>query len=53
MYRKKDRPSIFITHHAIFDVENCLFGIPYVQGKKFERINQRNERRRSEANGDK
>ena len=29
MYRKKDRPSIFITHHAIFDVENCLFGIPY------------------------
>ena len=29
IYRKKDRPSIFITHHAIFDVENCLFGIPY------------------------
>ena len=29
IYRKKDRPSICITHHAIFDVENCLFGIPY------------------------
>ena len=25
--QKKDCPSIFITHHAIFDVENCLFGI--------------------------
>ena len=25
--QKKDCPSIFITHQAIFDVENCLFGI--------------------------
>ena len=24
---KKDRPSIFITHHAIYDVKYCLFGI--------------------------
>ena len=24
---KKDRPSIFISHHAIYDVKYCLFGI--------------------------
>ena len=25
--KKKDRPSIFITHHAIYDVKYYLFGI--------------------------
>ena len=66
--QKKDCPSIFITHRAIFVVENsvtltiagystafwiCPIICLKIQGKEFERINQREERRTSETKGDK
>ena len=49
---KKDRLSILITHSAIFDVGNCLFGIRK-RKKVWKDQPQTGERHKSQTKGDK